>query len=144
MNSRNWSTLGTNRLSLLIFMGKTPNAICMPYFLTSRSFLCATALVTDMEHDECRINMNGLSMKNVVKIERADGLQGVEEKCGDMGQQESNGRDKKDENVNETVPVQMSIKKLAVKVVKKMVKLPLTYSTLLGIIYSLIASRCYL
>lgn len=113
----------------------------MPCFLTSLAVLCATAL-TDMQHDECRINMNGLSTKSVVKIEFADGLQGVE-KCGEIRQQESNGSDQKDENVNVTVPVTMNIKKMAVKVVKQMVKLPLTYSTLVGVMYSLIASRCY-
>jgi hypothetical protein len=53
---------------------------------------------------------------------------------GESGTGECNGH-------IEVVPAKMELKEMAIRVGKKMVCLPLTYATLLGIIYSLIAGR---
>ncbi|XP_073395754.1 auxin efflux carrier component 4-like [Physcomitrium patens] len=45
------------------------------------------------------------------------------------------------EHGHEIAPSQMNMKEIAIKVAKKMLRLPLTYATVMGIVYSLIAGR---
>ena len=111
---------------------------------------CATALTTNGEHDDCCIEMNTEAVVDNVatKVEQQAGPE-ADDQCSKTASEPSGNLE--GEIKDNERPIQgrgrhyrpgiMTMKAVAIRVFSNMMKLPLTYSALLGVIYSLIASR---
>lgn len=98
----------------------------------------SVALMTSAERqDDCRIKVgDGANKEQPTDGESAVPTDNDVERRDSPPQQQS-----REEEEEEVPPSKMKVKEMAIRVGKKMACLPLTYATLLGIIYSLIAGR---
>lgn len=100
----------------------------------------AITLMTEAEREECCIKIGEEEKKDGVHVSIGSSVCGVVN--GDLARE--NGAREVSELENghvEVAPATMDTKEMAIRVGKKMVCLPLTYTTVLAIIYSLIAGR---
>uniref|UniRef100_A0A7I4B7F6 Uncharacterized protein n=1 Tax=Physcomitrium patens TaxID=3218 RepID=A0A7I4B7F6_PHYPA len=112
-----------------------------------RASVCmqSTALMTQGEHDKFHIGIGDEPSHAATAVSHKD-----EEHVKNGSRQRNsfsvaNGeritRENGTEHGHEIAPSQMNMKEIAIKVAKKMLRLPLTYATVMGIVYSLIAGR---
>ncbi|XP_024394044.1 probable auxin efflux carrier component 9 [Physcomitrium patens] len=103
------------------------------------------ALLTQGEHNDFRIGIGDEPSHAATEVSHKD-----EEHVKNGSRQrnsfsvangESGTRENGTEHGHEMAPSQMNLKEMAIKVAKKMVQLPLTHATVMGIVYSLIAGR---
>ncbi|KAG0588745.1 hypothetical protein KC19_2G266000 [Ceratodon purpureus] len=104
------------------------------------------ALMTEAEHEDCRIKIGDETNKPQVRELQmgngSDASRGHVEDGNMTRESDTRDRDLVESDVHtEEAASTMKKKEMAIRVGKKLVCLPLTYSTLLGIIYSLIAGR---